>query len=217
MIATFALSLVLSYQSCFPLVKLRKVLQVFVDALQGTSSDCVDLAKLVALLVQLANESADILFDVNARSDKGTVDKGGEYDVATGKYLADSQTAADREVVPSLRSPKKPEDCSTTFPRAAYPKHSNVRVCSLIRPPTFRGFLEGTVSYILQTPLTHAVSAPLAGGGVLLVCAPGYIPHGLLCGGGEYLWCTRRGGQLGRCRDFLQLHRAKICGPSKRT
>jgi len=63
----------------------------------NTSTDRIDLAELIALLVQLADESGDILRDVQARPDKGVTDKGGEYAV-TGEYVADSQTAADREV-----------------------------------------------------------------------------------------------------------------------
>ena len=64
---------------------------------QGTSSNSIDLAEVIALLVQLADESGDILRDVAARPDKGVTDKGGEIDVS-GEYVADPQTAADREV-----------------------------------------------------------------------------------------------------------------------
>lgn len=57
----------------------------------------VDIAKLVARCVQLGEEAGERMREVQARPSLDTVDKGGEYD-AKGEYIADVQTAADREV-----------------------------------------------------------------------------------------------------------------------
>eukprot|EP00238_Polyblepharides_amylifera_P002998 CAMPEP_0196589890 /NCGR_PEP_ID=MMETSP1081-20130531/64940_1 /TAXON_ID=36882 /ORGANISM="Pyramimonas amylifera, Strain CCMP720" /LENGTH=204 /DNA_ID=CAMNT_0041912821 /DNA_START=242 /DNA_END=852 /DNA_ORIENTATION=- len=61
------------------------------------SKDRIDLVALVALLVSLGSEAGEILREVQARPDLGSVDKGGELSL-DGNYVADVQTAADREV-----------------------------------------------------------------------------------------------------------------------
>eukprot|EP00931_Biecheleriopsis_adriatica_P075736 TRINITY_DN49531_c0_g1_i1.p1 TRINITY_DN49531_c0_g1~~TRINITY_DN49531_c0_g1_i1.p1 ORF type:complete len:406 (-),score=57.35 TRINITY_DN49531_c0_g1_i1:52-1269(-) len=57
----------------------------------------VDVRQLVARCVQLAEEAGAKMREVQARPSLGIVDKGGEH-VASGEYVVDPQTAADREV-----------------------------------------------------------------------------------------------------------------------
>ena len=63
----------------------------------ATRASVIDVPDLVVTLRAIATAGCDIIRDVTARGDLRTRDKGGDV-TASGAYVADAQTEADRRV-----------------------------------------------------------------------------------------------------------------------